>query len=142
VDQGIVLATAEVFQASYNFVQRRFQVLNPLSAMAGLEVLQQYRSCAQYDPDTNTMLSPWLEHEVKQLSQVPGVVSTMSLGHVLLVELQQPSARDDIVRHLRRHNIHVHARGNTVTILVSPMTSPDVCASLLQMLKHALAKLE
>lgn len=159
IPMSVTLASEEVFNTFLGdskgeaLLHGHSYTAHPLGCVSAIHALETFETLFQSAPsteDTNVPIRPYFDqNEVADLSTLPNVQESMSLGTVLAVTIKPEdgatgygalSRSQPIVKDLYENGVYARPLGNVVYIMVSPLTSRDECGRLLQTLRTAIEK--
>ena len=123
---------------------------HPVGCVSSIHALDTYHELFkdQLDANKDSMIQHFDVEDVKRLSQLPLVQEAMALGTVLAVTMEPEGSEGSgyaaasrsipIVKKLFEEGVYARPLGNVVYIMVSPLTSKEVCSKLCKTLASAI----
>jgi len=164
VPMSVTLASEDVFNTFLGdskaeaLLHGHSYTAHPVGCVSAIHALETYEKlfCKNGERDqtaTDDGASLRLQHyfnpkEVSELSTLPNVQESMSLGTVLAVTIRPEDGGESgygaaslsapVVKYLFDNGVYARPLGNVVYIMVSPLTSSEKCSRLCQILREAL----
>lgn len=109
---------------------------NPVGCSAALFALDQYQ---QFVTSKNEQRRYWDDSKVCDLSKLPSVARTISIGTVFALEFEseiagynaESSRVRELIRKLHSKSIYARPLGNVVYVMCSPLTEAEYCKRIL-----------
>lgn len=152
---SVTLASDDVFSAFLGdtkaeaLLHGHSYTAHPVGCVSGLHALDTFdQTIAARGKTARDDSVPYFNtRDVRELSKLPLVQESMSLGTVLAVTIRPDgsgggyaaaSRSAPIVEHLFENGVYARPLGNVVYIMVSPLTSSAECARLCRILREAI----
>ena len=156
VPMSVTLASEEVFDAFLGdtkgeaLLHGHSYTAHPVGCVSGIHALDTYSELFEND-DVDYKKAYFDPKVVAELSKLPLVKESMSLGTVMAVTLEPIGSgtgyaaagrSKPVVKHLLENGVFCRPLGNVVYVMVSPLTSSEECTRLCNLLTDAILSLE
>mmetsp|Transcript_23928 Transcript_23928/g.36440 ORF Transcript_23928/g.36440 Transcript_23928/m.36440 type:complete len:843 (-) Transcript_23928:42-2570(-) len=158
VPMSVTLATEDVFNTYLGdtkgqaLLHGHSYTAHPVGCVSSIHALDAYAELFEGgDSNEDNTKAFFDQGVVSQLSKLPFVAESMSLGTVVAVTLEADSGGSGytaagrslpVVQHLMKNGVYARPLGNVVYIMVSPLTSREECSRLCGVLKDAILSLQ
>jgi dethiobiotin synthetase/adenosylmethionine--8-amino-7-oxononanoate aminotransferase len=151
---SVTLATEDVFETflgdakSQALLHGHSYTAHPVGCVSAIHALETFERVLKKG-DVFEAIQQWFDVErVQSLSKLPLVQQSFSLGTVLAVTIQPNDSEGSgyaagsrttpMVRHLRENGVFARPLGNVIYIMTSPLTSPEECSRLCDVLEDTI----
>jgi bifunctional dethiobiotin synthetase / adenosylmethionine---8-amino-7-oxononanoate aminotransferase len=158
VPMSVTLATEDVFQSflgdskAQALLHGHSYTAHAVGCVSGIHALDTYAELFENeDNNVNPMYAYFDQEQVSNLSKLPLVQDSMTLGTVVAITLHPDVSGSGyasggrsvpLVKHLLTKGIYARPLGNVVYIMVSPLTSKEECSRLCEALHDSILSLK
>jgi dethiobiotin synthetase/adenosylmethionine--8-amino-7-oxononanoate aminotransferase len=158
VPMSVTLTTEEVFETFLGdskgeaLLHGHSYTAHPVGCVSSIHALDTYAELFESDDGVDYKKAYFDPEVVAELSRLPLVQESMSLGTVVAVTMEPDSSGGSgytaagrskpVVKHLLENGVYCRPLGNVVYIMVSPLTSREECARLCNLLTDAILALD